>query len=72
MLSLYYYGFGRRGLAFLLIVFLLGLGLALNCIRGLHSREGMYDEGNTSYMTLMQWLGIVLGLGLATWSGVGL
>jgi hypothetical protein len=41
---------------------------ALNCLRGLFSREGMYDQQASSYMFWSQLLGIVLGLGLA-WVG---
>jgi hypothetical protein len=42
----------------------LGPGLILNSIRGLFNREGMYDEGSTSQMTLAGWLGILVGIGM--------
>jgi hypothetical protein len=42
----------------------LGLGLAVNSLRGLASREGMYDEASTSQMRIASWLGLLLGLGL--------
>jgi hypothetical protein len=63
-LAMQYYRYSY-GMPFLAIAF--GMGLAINCIRGLASREGMFDESNTAYMTYMQWGGIVLGLGLAGW-----
>jgi hypothetical protein len=66
-ISLYMFGFSRYGLFDALVAIIFGVGLAYNCIRGLRSREGMFDEANSNYMTLAQWAGIVLGLGGLAW-----
>ncbi len=66
-----YYGFGRRGLSFSLLLILLGIGLIIGCIRGLLNREGMYDSESTNIMFWSQILGIVIGVVLVAW-GFGL
>lgn len=63
----FYYGYGRYSAALPFIAIIFGAGLAINCVKGLASREGMFDEGSTNYMTLMQWIGIILGTGAAVW-----
>jgi hypothetical protein len=45
-----------------------GVGLAFNCLRGLLSREGMYDSESTSIMFWSQLGGIALGVMLTAWS----
>jgi hypothetical protein len=42
----------------------LGAGLIFGCARGLITREWMYDEESTRYMTWTQWVGVGVGLWL--------
>ena len=49
---------------FLVIEVVLGIGLILNCARGLISSEGMYDAESTMMMTVSQWFGIGVGIAL--------
>ena len=65
-----YYGYGRNSLVLAFIALVFGIGLAYNCIRGLSSQEGMYDEGSSSYMTVAQWVGTEIGIGAAIWCGI--
>lgn len=54
---------GRAGLPILLI--LGGIGVAIGCLKGLFSGEGMYDHESRSIMFWSQLLGLFLGLGAA-------
>lgn len=65
--SMYFFGLGRRGLAFSLIIIVLGLGLIFGCIRGLMNREGMYDSESSNIMLWSQILGILIGVVLVAW-----
>ncbi|MBN2082339.1 hypothetical protein JW859_09050 [bacterium] len=60
MYSMFYYAW-----PFLAIV--IGPLFVWNCVKALAGREGMYDEGNTSYMIIMNYLGIILGIGAFGW-----
>ena len=62
-----YFGMGRRGFGFSLLIILLGIGLVIGCIRGLMNREGMYDSESTNIMFWSQILGILIGVGLVAW-----
>jgi hypothetical protein len=55
----------RRASLLAALLILLGLGLALGCLRGLLNREGMYDEESRAVMLFSQILGLLLGLALA-------
>jgi len=54
------------GLLFSIVVWLaeifIGIGLVVNCTRGLFSGEGMYDKQSTDIMVGSQILGILLGV----------
>lgn len=62
--------YGRYTPALALIAIVLGIGLALNCLKGLRSGEGMYDSGSTQYMYFGQIAGIIVGLGAAAWGAI--
>ena len=57
-------GLGIIGMLIFIAKIVIGIGLVYNCMRGLASREGMYDRESTQMMMLSQWLGIPLGLWL--------
>lgn len=61
-----FYGLYLYGWPLLLII--LGPLMALNCLKALREREGMYDQENSNYMLLANWAGVLIGFGAAAWS----
>jgi len=67
MLS-YFPLYGRYGPGMDVIMCIVGLGLIYNSVRGLMSREGMYDSDSTQWMTWAGILGVVVGAGMVLYS----
>jgi hypothetical protein len=59
------FGFGTLMWLASIAMLIAGPITAFNCLRGLISREGMYDQEATTTMFWSQVVGIILGIGMA-------
>jgi hypothetical protein len=68
-LMLQFGGFYARALfpTLKIIALIIGVGLLFNSLRGLLSREGMYDQQSRQQMLISGWLGVVGGVLLIYW-----
>jgi hypothetical protein len=64
-LPLLQFGYYGRSGAGLLLIIILGIGTGLGCLRALASREGMYDRESATIMFWSNWVGVILGFGVA-------